>query len=63
MFLVVLIIGLVFLIAGGIGLFITNTAGVQAGINLIQGNITFSTFTIVGIAIIIFLGIFGSEIE
>lgn len=63
MFLTVLIIGLVFLVAGGIGLFITNTAGVQGGLNLIQGNITFSTFTVVGIAILVFLGIFGSEIE
>ena len=63
MFLFFMILAFVFLIAGGFGLFHVN-ANLGAGSNLwIYGNITFGTFTFVGIAILIFLAIFNTEFE
>jgi len=54
---------LIFLIAGGIGLFHVNV-NLGAGTNLwIYGNITFGVFTIVGVALIIFLALFNSEFD
>lgn len=63
MYLLVMIFGFVLLVAGGVGLFVTNTNAVVGSLNWTQGNITFATFTVVGIGILIFLAIFGSEIE
>ena len=63
MFLFVMVLGFVFLAAGGAGLLVTNTSAIVGSLTWIQGNITFSTFTIVGIGILVFLAIFGSEIE
>ena len=58
-----MILALIFLIAGGIGLFHTNI-NLVAGTNLwIFGNITFGTFTVVGIAILVFMAIFNTEFE
>ncbi len=63
MFLFLMILGLVLLIAGSVGLVVTNTGAEVGSLNWTQGNITFATFTVVGIGMLIFLGIFGSEIE
>jgi len=63
MFIFFMILALIFLIAGGIGLFHTNI-NLVAGSNLwIFGNITFGTFTIVGIGILVFMGLFNKEFE
>jgi hypothetical protein len=63
MLLFFMIIALIFLIAGGIGLFHVN-ANLGAGTNLwIYGNITFGVFTFVGIALIIFLALFNQEFD
>jgi len=62
-FIFFLIMALIFLIAGGIGLFHVNV-NLGAGTNLwIYGNITFGVFTIVGVALIIFLALFNSEFD
>jgi hypothetical protein len=63
MFLFFMVMGLILLIAGGIGLFYTN-ADVVAGAPLwIFGNITFGTFVVLGIGVLIFLAIFNTEFE
>ena len=63
MFIFLLIFGLIFLIAGGFGLFHVN-------INLASGdelrfyaNIIFGVFTLVGVMIIVFLALFNAEID
>ncbi|MFC1962228.1 hypothetical protein ACFLWN_04210 [Chloroflexota bacterium] len=58
-----LIVALILLAAGGIGLFITNTNYILGNLNWILGNLTFGTFTLLGLAIIVFLTLFNSEIE
>ncbi len=56
-----LILALIFLIAGGVGLFHVNVY-VTAGSNLwIYGNITFGVFAIVGLAILVFIALFNAE--
>ena len=63
MFVFSMILALIFLVAGGIGLFHINL-NLVAGTNLwIYGNITFGTFTVVGIAILVFMAIFNTEFE
>lgn len=63
MFIFFLILALIFLVAGGIGLFHINV-NMGPGTNLwIYGNITFGTFTIVGIAILVFMAIFNTEFD
>ena len=63
MFVFSMILALIFLIAGGIGLFHINL-NLVAGSNLwIYGNITFGTFTVVGIAILVFMAIFNTEFD
>jgi len=63
MFIAFLILGLVFLIAGGVGLFYTNV-NLEGGSHLwVIGNITFSTFTVVGLGVLIFMGLFNREFE
>jgi hypothetical protein len=58
-----MILALIFLIAGGIGLFHVNV-NLGAGTDLwIYGNITFGVFTIVGIAILVFMAIFNREFD
>lgn len=63
MFLFFMLLALIFLIAGGFGLFYTNINLVSGSHYWIHGNITYGTFTVVGIAILIFMALFGSEIE
>jgi len=58
-----LILGIIFLVSGGIGLFYTN-ANLGAWSTLwVFGNLTFGTFALFGIAIIIFLAIYNTEFE
>jgi hypothetical protein len=54
---------LIFLIAGGIGLFYTNVNLGSGSTLWVFGNITFGVFTIVGIALIIFLALFNQEFD
>ena len=63
MFLLFLIMALILLIAGGAGLFVTNINYMVGHLNWISGNLTFGTFTLLGLAIIVFLALFSSEIE
>jgi hypothetical protein len=63
MFIYILILGLIFLIGGGIGLFHVNVNMVSGTDLWLYGNITFGVFALVGIMIIIFLAIFNAEIE
>jgi hypothetical protein len=58
-----MIIGLVFLISGGAGLFYTNLNFGTGSELIVFGNLTFGTFTFVGLAIIVFLVLFNSEFE
>ena len=63
MFIFFMILGLIFLISGGIGLFYVNThVFAEASIQFI-GNLTFGTFAIFGIAILVFLAIFNAEFD
>ncbi|HUT67881.1 MAG TPA: hypothetical protein VMW86_04955 [Dehalococcoidales bacterium] len=63
MFIFFMILALILLIAGGIGLFHVNV-NLASGTNLwIYGNITFGVFTIVGIAILVFLALFNREFD
>jgi hypothetical protein len=63
MFLFFLAMGLIILVAGGVGLFYTN-ANIVAGAPLwVFGNITFGTFTVLGICILIFLAVFNTEFD
>ncbi|MCK4274826.1 MAG: hypothetical protein KAW90_08015 [Dehalococcoidales bacterium] len=57
------IMALIFLIAGGIGLFYTNVNLGSGSALWVFGNITFGVFTIVGIALIIFLALFNTEFD
>jgi len=58
-----LILGVIFLVSGGIGLFYTN-ANLEAWVTLwVFGNLTFGTFALFGIAIIIFLAIYNQEFD
>ena len=63
MFSVFLFLALILLIAGSVGLFFTNTVLVTSNPNWFQGNLTFGTFTIIGLALIVVLTIYGSEID
>jgi hypothetical protein len=63
MFIAFLILGLIFLISGSVGLFYTNI-NLGVGSHLwVLGNITFSTFTVVGVGILVFMGLFNREFE
>jgi len=48
-----IIIGLIFFIAGGIGLLLTNNNLDSGDIQWILGNVTFGTFTVVGLVLIV----------
>ena len=60
-----LILGLIFLISGGVGLFYVNTgAHIASGTSLFfVSNLTFSTFLIFGVAILVFLAFFNAEFD
>lgn len=58
-----MILGLIFLISGGVGLFYTNI-NLASGTHLwIYGNITFGTFIVVGIIVLLFMAIFNKEFD
>jgi len=60
-----LILGLIFLISGGVGLFYVNTgAHIASGTPLFfVSNLTFSTFLVFGVAILVFLAFFNAEFD
>ena len=58
-----MILALIFLVVGGIGLFYTNINFASSSHYWIFGNLTFGTFTVVGIAVLVFLALFNSEFE
>jgi hypothetical protein len=63
MFTFFMILALVFLIAGGAGLFYVNV-NVASGTPLwMVGNIAFGVFAIVGLMILIFMAIFNTEFD
>lgn len=63
MFIAFLILGLVFLVAGAVGLFYTNI-NIAVGSHLwVFGNITFITFAVVGLGILVFMALFNREFE
>jgi hypothetical protein len=63
MFIFFMIMALILLISGGTGLFYTNV-NLGGGTNLwIIGNLTFGTFTIVGVGLLIFLALFNAEFD
>ncbi len=58
-----IILAFIFLIPGGIGLFHVN-ANLVAGTNLwIYGNLTFGTFVVLGVAMLIFIALFNAEFD
>jgi hypothetical protein len=57
-----MVLGLVFLVSGGLGLFYVNTHVVAEAVKFIS-NLTFGTFTFFGLAIIVFLAIFNAEFD
>lgn len=63
MFLLFMIIALIFLIGGGVGLFMVNINMLVGSDTWIIGNITFSVFTVIGILVLVFMAIFNSEFE
>ena len=65
MLLYFLILGLIFLISGGVGLFYVDTGGhVASGTPLFFiGNLTFGTFVVFGLAILVFLAFFNAEFD
>ena len=63
MFIFFLILALIFLVSGGIGLFYTNINFASSSHYWILGNLTFGTFTLIGIATIIFMALFNTEFE
>jgi hypothetical protein len=60
-----LILGLIFLISGGVGLFYVNVGEhVASGTALFfLGNLAFGTFVAFGIAILVFAAIFNAEFD
>jgi hypothetical protein len=58
-----LLLGLIFLISGGVGLFYTNANLDAWGTLWVFGNLTFGTFVLFGILILIFLAFFNAEFD
>ena len=63
LFKIIPFIGLLLIITGGIGLFMTHINLAVGSLGWVQGNLTYGTFTIIGLAITICLMISGPEIE
>jgi hypothetical protein len=63
MFLFLMIFGLIFLIAGGVGLFYTYTNIASSAPLWMFGTITFGTFIVLGIGVLVFLAIFNAEFD
>ena len=62
-FILLLILALIFVVAGGVGLIFTIITWDVGHANWIQGIITFGTFAAVGLVSLIFLIMFPGEIE
>lgn len=63
MFIFFMVFGLILLISGGAGLFYTNANIVSGAPLWIMGNITFGTFAVLGVGILVFLAIFNQEFD
>jgi hypothetical protein len=63
MFLFFMIMALIFLIAGGVGLFYTFVNLASGDPLWVFGIITFGTFAIVGLAVLVFLAIYNQEFD
>ena len=63
MFLFFMIMALIFLIAGGVGLFYTFVNLVSSDPLWVFGIIAFGTFAVVGLAVLIFLAIYNQEFD
>lgn len=63
MFIFFMFMALVFLIAGGVGLFYVNVNLGSGSPVWMVGNITFGVFTFVGLALIVFLALFNQEFD
>lgn len=61
MLLFFMILGLIFLVSGGIGLFYTNANLVSWSTLWVFGNLTFGTFALFGVLVLIFLAFFNAE--
>ena len=61
MLIFMMLLGLIFFIAGGAGLFYTNINLAFGNQYWILGNITFGTFMLVGIITLIFAALFNAE--
>jgi len=55
------IVGLLLLVAGGAGLFLTYTNFPPATLDWIEGNLTYGVFTVLGLAIIILVTMIPRE--
>jgi hypothetical protein len=60
-----IILGLIFFVSGGVGLFYINTADhVASGTALFfLGNLGFGTLALIGILVFIFIGLFNAEFD
>ncbi len=58
-----MIFALILLISGSVGLFYTNINLVVGSHLWIIGNIAFGTFTVLGVGVLVFLGMFNSQFE
>jgi hypothetical protein len=56
-----MILALIFLVSGGIGLFYTNVNVVSWSTLWVFGNLTFGTFVLFGVAVLVFLAFFNAE--
>lgn len=63
MFILFMIVALIFLVAGGGGLFYTNLNFGFGSSFWIFGNLTFGTFTAIGLAVIVFMALFNTEFD
>ncbi|MFH1647067.1 MAG: hypothetical protein ABID71_05245 [Chloroflexota bacterium] len=63
MFIFFLILALIFLVSGGIGLFHVNVNLGSSSPIWFYGNLTFGTFTVIGIAILVFMALFNTEFD
>ncbi len=63
MFLFFMIMALIFLIAGGVGLFYTFANLVSSDPLWVFGVIAFGTFAVVGVAVLIFLAMYNQEFD
>jgi hypothetical protein len=63
MFVFFMILALIFLVAGGVGLFYTFVNLTTGDPLWVFGIIAFGTFTIVGLAVLVFLGAFNQEFD